>query len=48
VHIERALIDSVTQQMGLDASRELLFGDAMRFHDSLIGVTQLAYWSRGE
>ncbi len=33
VHIERALLDSVAQQMGLDASRELSLGDAMHFRD---------------
>ncbi|MBC8732702.1 helix-turn-helix domain-containing protein [Paraburkholderia sp. UCT2] len=38
VHIERDLIDSVAQQMGLDASRELSLGDAMRFNDPLIAA----------
>ncbi|MFT4070248.1 helix-turn-helix domain-containing protein [Paraburkholderia sp.] len=38
VHIERALIDSVAQQMGLDASRGLSPGDAMRFHDPLVAA----------
>ncbi|SMG61367.1 AraC family transcriptional regulator [Paraburkholderia susongensis] len=38
LHIERGLVDSVAQQMGLDGSRELRFGDAMRFHDPLIAA----------
>ncbi|MGF6605582.1 AraC family transcriptional regulator [Paraburkholderia sp. WSM4175] len=38
VHIEPELIDSVAQQMGLDASRELSLGDAMRFNDPLIAA----------
>ncbi|MGF6837369.1 AraC family transcriptional regulator [Paraburkholderia youngii] len=38
VHIERDLLDRVAQQMGLDASRELSLGDAMRFNDPLIAA----------
>jgi AraC family transcriptional regulator len=38
VHIERGLIDSIAQQMGLDASHELSLGDAMRFNDPLIAA----------
>jgi len=38
LHIKRGLLDSVAQQMGLDASRELSLGDAMHFHDPLIAA----------
>ncbi|MFM0076024.1 AraC family transcriptional regulator [Paraburkholderia sediminicola] len=36
LHLERSLIDSVADQMGLGGSRELSLGDAMQFHDPLI------------
>lgn len=39
LHIERALIDSVAQQMELDGSRELSLGDAMQFHDPFVAAT---------
>jgi AraC family transcriptional regulator len=38
LHIERALIDSVAEQMELGGSRELSLGDAMRFDDPLIAT----------
>lgn|GEM_PF-6220903 len=48
VHIERALLDSVAQRMGLDASRELSLGDAMHFHDPLIAAMRAAPDSPGD